>query len=557
MLQELSIRNFAIISSLEVSFNEGMTVLTGETGAGKSIIIDAMGLLVGSRGSTDYIRQGENKCVLEGLFQLSPHQEKLRTCLTDKGIDFEEDMLIIHREIARNGKNVCRVNHQLVNTTTLREIGELLVDIHGQNEHQELMQANKHLFLLDEYGKNAIDLLKATYHETYHRYITLRKKVQQRQQNEKEFAQRVDMLKFQSEEIEAANLTIGEEESLLEERNKLVNFQKVTEALKNSYEALQGEETNSLDQIGFAMNAIEEIETLDPEYLELSETIKNSYFVLQEAANDLAHHLDALEMDEERLDEVENRLDIIRQLKRKYGDSVAAILHYYEEIAGELVESFSLENQNGQLEELLQSTEEELAAAAKKLSAERKKVARHLETEIVVQLKELYMEKALFEVRFETEAYGENGCDKAEFYLSTNPGEALKPLVKVASGGELSRIMLAIKTIFSRTQGITSIVFDEVDTGVSGRVAQGIANKIHQVSQNSQVLCITHLPQVAAVADSHYFIEKTLIAGRTETALRGLTDSERVNEIARMLAGDEITSLAIEHAKELVALAKK
>lgn len=557
MLQELSVKNFAIISSLQLEFQMGMTVLTGETGAGKSIIIDAMGLLTGGRGSSDYIRQGANKCTLEGLFSM-PKSQELKQLLEELGIETEEDSLVIQRDTSASGKNVCRVNGRIVNITNLKRIGEYLVDIHGQNEHQELMQSERHIDMLDEFGGKKLLAVKEKYTRAYQEYRALEAKVRKRQKNEKEFAQRMDMLHFQSDEIASAQLVAGEEEQLLEERNKLNNFQKIADALTISYAALNGEDDSSLDKIGTSMNELASIESLDSEYKTLSDTVQNAYYLLQEASGDLSRLIDGLELDEGRLNEVENRLELIRQMKRKYGDSIETILSYYEEITKELAEADFLEGGTGDLEALLAEKQQAAHQQALTLRKERKRLAKELEQQILTELKELYLERTEFEVRFtELEHLQENGLDGVEFYITTNPGEPLKPLVRVASGGELSRVMLAMKTIFSQTQGITSIVFDEVDTGVSGRVAQAIADKIYQISENSQVLCITHLPQVAAVADEHYFIEKEIVAGRTETSVRILSEKERVNEIARMLAGSEITKLTIEHAQELLAMAKK
>ena len=557
MLQELSVKNFAIISSLQLEFQMGMTVLTGETGAGKSIIIDAMGLLTGGRGSSDYIRQGANKCTLEGLFSM-PKSQELKQLLEELGIETEEDSLVIQRDISASGKNVCRVNGRIVNITNLKRIGEYLVDIHGQNEHQELMQSERHIDMLDEFGGKKLLAVKEKYTRAYQEYRALEAKVRKRQKNEKEFAQRMDMLHFQSDEIASAQLVAGEEEQLLEERNKLNNFQKIADALTISYAALNGEDDSSLDKIGTSMNELASIESLDSEYKTLSDTVQNAYYLLQEASGDLSRLIDGLELDEGRLNEVENRLELIRQMKRKYGDSIETILSYYEEITKELAEADFLEGGTGDLEALLAEKQQAAHQQALTLRKERKRLAKELEQQILTELKELYLERTEFEVRFtELEHLQENGLDGVEFYITTNPGEPLKPLVRVASGGELSRVMLAMKTILSQTQGITSIVFDEVDTGVSGRVAQAIADKIYQISENSQVLCITHLPQVAAVADEHYFIEKEIVAGRTETSVRILSEKERVNEIARMLAGSEITKLTIEHAQELLAMAKK
>ncbi len=556
MIQELSVQDFAIISSLNVEFKDGMTVLTGETGAGKSIIIDAMGLLVGGRGSSDFIRDGTEKCRIEGSFYVGD-KKNMTVFLEEKGIDISDGLLIIQREIYRTGRNNCRINGQLVNTKMLREIGSRLVDIHGQNEHQELMHATQHLGLLDNFDQGKLKPLLREYQDHYKTFKELEKKVKQFYANEKEYVQRMDMLQFQYEEIEAAALIEGEEPRLLEERKKLVSFQQITDALKNTYAFIEGDEIQALDLVAQAMNEMSSIEHLDIAYKETSELIQNSYYSLQEALNNVSALVDNLELDETRLSEVETRLDTIRQLKRKYGETVTKVISYYNNISEELALSKFGGMDIERIEHDLQEENLKLLKLSQELTEKRKFAAKKLETEILLQLKSLFMENTKFEVNFqETADLGEFGVDKVEFFISTNLGEELKPLVKVASGGELSRVMLAIKTIFSQSQEITSIVFDEVDTGVSGRVAQAIAEKIHQIGKNSQVLCITHLPQVAAIADTQYFIKKDVVNKRTETTVRELNEEERIDEIARMLSGAEVTKLTLDHAKELLVLAQ-
>lgn len=559
MIQELSIENFAIISKLNVSFEAGMTVLTGETGAGKSIIIDAVGLLAGGRGSVDFIREGSSKCVLEGQFkvQSSVQFEKL---LLDLAISLDDDTLIISREISLSGKNTCRVNGRLINTNQLRELGRFLVDIQGQNDHQELLQVDRHLHLLDQFGGNDLRVAKASYETAYTSYELLLKQVKRKQANEKEQAQRIDMLTFQSNEIATADLQVGEEAKLKEEREKLTNFHQIASALSNTYDALVDGERSTLDGVAYSMGEMESIESLDREYAELSEVIKSSYYQLQEVSNQVRRLADSLEVDENRINEIESRLDTIRQLKRKYGETEELVLEYWETIDLELKETSASELTVEALEAALEEQEAVLISAGTYLTTERTKCANELEKDILTELAALHLEKAAFEVRFMSlpeKKYGEAGFEDVEFYLTTNPGEPLKPLVKVASGGELSRIMLALKSIFTKTQNITSIIFDEVDTGVSGRVAQAIANKIYGVSKQVQVLCISHLPQVAAMADCHLHITKDVIDGRTETFINQLSENGRTNEIARMLAGDEITELTKKHAQELLVLAHK
>lgn len=560
MLQELAIKNFAIIHDLSLSFENGMTVLTGETGAGKSIIIDAVGLLAGGRGSSEFIRHGESKCVLEGLFSLNKEAITF-DLLKEYDIEFEDHTVLIQRDIHRNGKNVCRVNGRLVNIATLRLIGETMIDIHGQNEHQELMNPERHLGMLDQFGNEALSRLKADYHQTYLAYQTAKTTYEKWQNSEQELAQRMDMLAYQTNDIELAELVVGEDDLLEEEKNLLVNYQRIVGALSVSYDALQGEEGSGIDLIGSAMTEMSGIEEIDGKYKQISESISNSYFQLQEAASDILKEMDQLAYDENRLNEIEKRLELIHQMKRKYGDSLAEIMNYYEKITIELSQIQNREDHIYTLTTELKELSEQLTKKGQALSEKRQEVAKGLETSIHEQLKELYMEKVIFEVRFlskETngKSFNENGIDQVEFYIATNPGEPLKPLAKVASGGELSRMMLAMKTIFSKTLGITSIIFDEVDTGVSGRVAQAIANKIYLVAVHSQVLCITHLPQVAAMADHHLFISKTVVGERTETHVELLKKAAKIQEVARMLAGTEITKLTLEHAKELLELAK-
>ncbi|WP_461202835.1 DNA repair protein RecN [Enterococcus sp. N342-3-1-2] len=555
MLLELSIQNFAIISNLHLSFHEGMTALTGETGAGKSIIIDAMGLLAGGRGSSDYLRQGADKCRLEGIFEW-PLQPEFHLLAEELGID-EEEVLIVQRDFTQSGKNLCRVNGRTVTLSVLRQIGLFLVDIQGQNEHQELLQPEKHLSLLDGFGDEQFKTELAVYRGAYQSYRALENQVRTIQENEQLYVQRMDMLQFQQEEIAQAALVEDEEEQLVDEREKLINYQKIVDALSQSYAALSAEEANSVDGVSLALTEVQGIAHLDPAYEKISETIQSAYYLLQDAAADISRQADNLELDEGRLEEVLSRLETIRQLKRKYGESIPVILAYYDSISKEISESAYTEGQLEQLEAELAQKADEVWQLAEELHVKRREAAHRLEKEIVQELKELYMEHAQFDVRFanNSKQLTANGFDVVEFYLTTNPGEGLKPLVRVASGGELSRILLALKSIFSRKQGITSIVFDEVDTGVSGRVAQAIAEKIAKIAAHSQVLCITHLPQVAAVADNQYFIEKSIQDGRTETHVRKLAQQERVTEIARMLSGAEITDLTVEHARELLSQA--
>ncbi|MBT2656523.1 DNA repair protein RecN [Bacillus sp. ISL-18] len=558
MLSELSIKNFAIIENLSISFEKGLTVLTGETGAGKSIIIDAIHLIVGGRGSAEFVRHGEERAVIEGLFQIDDPNHPVMSKAGEFGIEIEEGMVILRRDIARTGKSVCRINGKLVTISILREIGATLVDIHGQHEHQELMDETRHLPLLDQFGAEEINPALNEYAQVFRRYEQTLNKLKSLSENDQQTAHRLDLIQFQLDEIQKSNLKPNEDEELSEEKRRLGNFERVFEAIQTSYNALQGEQ-KGLDWIGMVMGALEEAAALDTSYRELSDSVSNSFYQLEDAAQTLRNELDVLEYDPQRLNEIEARLNEINQLKRKYGKTIPEILEYAAKIEEEIETLQNKETHIGELEKELISIKKDLALEAKQLTDIRRKWAIKLTKLIHQELKELYMEKTIFEIRFESELlhFAKTGVDHIEFYISTNPGEPLKPLSKVASGGELSRIMLALKSIFSKHQGVTSIIFDEVDTGVSGRVAQSIAEKIYKVAVGSQVLCISHLPQVAAMADTHLYIAKDIKGGRTKTSVTSLKTKEKIKEIGRMISGTEITDLTKQHAEELLQLAGK
>ncbi|MBT2754792.1 DNA repair protein RecN [Mesobacillus foraminis] len=557
MLSELTIRNFAIIESLSVSFQKGLTVLTGETGAGKSIIIDAVHLLVGGRGSAEFVRHGEEKAEIEGLFFIDGSQHPVLEKAKEFGIEVEDGMIVLRRDISRSGKSICRVNGKLVTIALLREVGSALIDIHGQHEHQELMDETKHISLLDQFGSEEIFPAVLEYQNVYRDYEQKLKKLRSLSENEQQMAHRLDLIQFQYEEIQNAQLKINEDEELAEEKRKLNNFEKVFESVQSSYTAINGDQ-RGLEWIGLAMENLETAAELDPAYKELHESVANSFYLLEDAARSLRNELDVLEYDPQRLNEIEDRLNEINQLKRKYGKTIEEILEYSAKIEEEIETLQNKEVHIGQMEKELASLKKDLQLEAANLNKARRKWAKKLTGLIHRELKELYMEKTVFEVKIETDEdhFLKNGADQVEFYISTNPGEPLKPLSKVASGGELSRIMLALKSIFSKHQGVTSIIFDEVDTGVSGRVAQAIAEKIYKVAMNSQVLCISHLPQVAAMADTHLYIAKKIKGGRTKTSVTPLTESDKVHEIGRMISGVEITDLTRQHAEELLQLAR-
>ncbi|MDN3438040.1 DNA repair protein RecN [Planococcus sp. APC 3900] len=557
MLRELDIRNFAIIDALTVSFSEGLTVLTGETGAGKSIIIDAVHLLAGGRGSQEFIRHGAKKAEIEGLFSLDDDQHPVFRRLEEFGITWSDGDILLRRELNDKGKNVCRINGKLVTISILREVGAALIDIHGQHETQELMDEKQHLYLLDQFAGKSLAKSKESYHHTFDKYTKLKREFSSYTENEQQIAQRIDLLTFQLQEIEAAELVIGEEEELVAERKKLQNFNKIYESISAAHEAIQGE-NKGLDWIGSAMSELEHAASVDETFTGSSETLSGAFYLIQDTGTEIKRILDDMEFDPARLNDIEQRLAVIQSLKRKYGASVEDILLYHEKQTDELDKLVNRDQRYQLDQEKLKELTDDLRVEAEELTILRKKAAKSLGKAIMEQLKELHMAKASFEVNFGNLPNGRfdrNGHDSISFYISTNLGEPLKPLTKVASGGELSRMMLALKTIFSKHQGITSIIFDEVDTGVSGRVAQAIAEKIAAISVHSQVLCISHLPQVAAMADQHLFIEKKVDKQRTTTAVTELDGRERTEEMSRMLSGAEITDLTLQHAEELLSLA--
>jgi DNA repair protein RecN (Recombination protein N) len=557
LLREISIKNFAIIEHLEVTFDEGLTVLTGETGAGKSIIIDAVQLLAGGRGSQEFIRHGATKAELEGLFTIEEEAHPIIDKLVEFGIDVQDGVVILRRDLNSNGKTVCRVNGKLVTIAILREIGSQLIDIHGQHENQEIMHERSHIHLLDHFAGEKLEHAYENYSELYESYRKLKRKLEKADNNEQQVAQRIDLYSFQLKEINAAALVVGEEDQLEEEKQKLQNFNRLFERLNTAYVSISGD-THALDWVGSAMSDMEDAASVDKSLKPHAETIATSFYSLQDTAHELKSILDDMEFDPARLEVVEERLALHLSLKRKYGKTIEDILMHRDKITEELESLVSRDERLFAEQEKLAQLLQDLEIEAEELSIIRQKSSSRLEDAIMEQLEQLHMGKASFKVEITRKAAGvfdSNGYDDVNFLISTNVGEPLKPLVKVASGGEISRIMLAIKTIFSKHQGITSLIFDEVDTGVSGRVAQAIAEKIAIIATNSQVLCISHLPQVAAMADHHYLIKKIVISDRTMTEIHDVIESDRTEELSRMLSGAETTPLTLKHAEELLNLA--
>lgn len=565
MLTELSIKNFAIINALSISWKEGLTVITGETGAGKSIIIDALGLLVGGRGSSEYVRHGEKKAELEGLFIVEDTEHPVYNKAKELGFEIDQDhMIVLHRTISATGKSICRINGKLTTLAILKEIGQTLLDIHSQYETQSLLHQDKHIQLLDHFVEAENKDFLENYRVMYDKWKQLKQAHDKFSKNEKELAQRLDLLQFQLNEIQEANLQPNEDEELMKERNSLRNYENIFQNLTEAYNALRGEQ-RAIDWLSHASNYLEIAGEYKEEVKRLHEKYVDHYYLIEELSYEIRNELDQLEYDEGRLELVESRLNEINLLKRKYGNSVEEIMEYSAEIEEELE---TINNQDEHLHSLAQQMEEvasDLLMEADELDNIRREAAAQLEEAVQTELQDLYLDKAIFKVnvgimesRNGLEFKGKNiqlnehGMNQIEFFISTNPGEPPKELQKIASGGEMSRIMLALKNIFAKHQGITSVIFDEVDTGVSGRVAQSMAEKIYNISSGSQVICITHLPQVASMADTHLKIEKILENDRTYTTVKELSFEERIDEIGKMITGAELTEASKLHAKELI-----
>lgn len=570
MLAELSIRNLAVIESVQLSFREGFQVLTGETGAGKSIIIDALGLIAGGRSSSELVRYGCDKAEIEALFDLEP-DHPVWDVLAQLGIEASrEEHLVIRREVSTQGKSVSRINGQLANLSMLREAGEWLVNIHGQHEHQSLMKPEQHIHWLDLYGGKTLQAAKEEYQAAYTKYKSLQKQLKELQESAREALHLQDLYRFQVEEISAAELKAGEDEWLSEEKHKLGNAEKLFQSVTEAYDSIYGGGGRSaLDAVGKCIQKLQDIARVDSKVLQpLVEQIQSAFYQLEDAAYQLRDYREQIEFNPIRLEEIEQRLDLISSFKRKYGQSTEEILAYLEQIQKELE---LLENKDETMLKLQKEWTElraEVMAKAERLSSLRKEAAVKLASSIERELQDLHMERTRIAVRVDrmedpngpsldgqNVRIGSNGIDQVEFVLSANPGEPLRPLSKIASGGELSRVMLAMKTIFAKVDQIPVLVFDEVDTGVSGRAAQAIAEKLSRLSRECQVFSITHLPQVACMADGHYLIRKEVEGERTFTLVTALDEQGRIVELARMLGGVEVTETTLHHAQEMIRLA--
>ncbi|MDF4029402.1 DNA repair protein RecN [Lactobacillus delbrueckii] len=560
MLVELDIQNFAIIKSLKIKFQPQMTVLIGETGAGKSILIDALSLLLGHRAQKEMVRSGQSKAVVTGLFTLQDEEmREVEQIATDYGLPMDGDDLIISREISSKGRNVVRINGQLTTITALAKIGEYLVDIHGQNDQQMLMDQSRQIDLLDEYAGKDFKPLLGKYQAEYQTWQILNQRLEHLRRDSRELAQRQDILQFQVEELTKADLTDEQEDQNLEDEfNKLNNYQKIAESANFMIQLFDDDEHGLTSLLGDAQGTAEDLADLDKEFKNVAQSITDGVYSLSDARSELGDIMDSLEFDKERYQYVQNRLDLLNNLKKKYGPSLADVFDFYAKVSKELrqFETGGLDEE--ELVKQIAAVEEKMSVMAADLHQARESTALKLEEAIKHELADLYMDKARFSIRFaKTDNFTVKGTDDLAFYIAPNPGEELMPLVKIVSGGEQSRLILALKAIFSRVEPVGTMVFDEIDTGVSGRVAAAIGKKMHAIAGQKQVIAITHSPQVAASADHRFAIAKQVAAGETFTQVKELDEDSSIKMIAQMMAGANVSEAAEQNAADLIASQRK
>lgn len=554
MLLNLHVKNLAIIDEVEVYFKDGLNIITGETGAGKSIIIGSINIALGGKVSKDMIRKGAEYALVELIFQLE--EETTIRELQEYDIPVEDGQIIISRKIM-NGKSVCRVNGENVTTAMLKDIASLLIDIHGQHEHQSLLYKKKHLEILDRYAKDEISSLKKQLTGTYGKYMDIIHQLKDVDMDEEQRMREISFLEYEVNEIEAARFIEGEDEELAARYKKLSNGNMITEGLSSVFQITGDENTESMGEcIGRASRILNKTMEYDDSLGGLYSQLSDIEDLLYGFNRELAQYIEDISLDGEEFKEVENRLDIINNLKSKYGNTIEKIQEYYKENVEKLEKYKDYDNYVKQIKKELSEEEKVLEDLSEKISAIRKKKG----NELTGLIKEALVDLNFIDVQFELEFrklnhYTANGYDDAEFIISTNPGEDLKPLSKVSSGGELSRIMLAIKSVLADNDAIDTLIFDEIDVGVSGRTAQKVSEKLSLIGRNHQVICITHLPQIAAMADSHYVIEKSSDGSTTNTTIKPLTLDGSIHELARMLGGAKITDTVIDSAKEMKDLA--
>jgi DNA repair protein RecN (Recombination protein N) len=549
MLDLLHIENIAIIEQADIQFRPGFNALTGETGAGKSIVIDALSAVLGQRASRDLIRTGSDHAFVSAVFSQIP-----QALGADMGIEDREEWLL-QREIYADGKNVCRLNGRPMTVSQLRAIGNRLLNIHGQHDGQQLLDETQHILYLDQYGRYSP--LQDSYAAKYAALQEIRSQMDALQMDESEKARRIDTLRFQINDLERADLQAGEEEELLERRNLLRNGEKFISAIQGADFCLSGDDqqAGALSLLRQAQEQLASVRNMSDSFSQLYERLEAVYSEVYDISYTVQEKKDEFDFAPGELDEVESRCDQLYRLKKKYGATVEDMLAYLEKCRQDLDQIAFADDTLAKLQKKLEKAEKEALTAARELSKQRRIVAKELEERILTELRELNMGSIRFEVAFAEKKPDVSGIDEVRFLMSANVGEELRPIQKIASGGELARIMLAMKNVFSQQERIGTMVFDEVDTGVSGRAAQKVAEKMARISRQKQVLCVTHLPQLAAMADTHFSVEKGVLGGRTFTRVQELTRAQRREELARLTGGEQITQTMLEGAEELLSAA--
>jgi len=565
VLRRLAIRNLAVIETLDLELAPGFTVLTGETGAGKSIIVDAVALVLGGRASSDVIRTGCDATLVEAVFDLDPLPARLIEELREQDLlSADVHDITLTREVSRQRRNASRLNGRTIRAQSMQTLGQHLVDIHGQGDQLSLLDVRNHVDLLDRYGE--LTPLREAFGAQARELETLRRELEAMHQDSRALAQREDLLRYQVNEIEAARLRPGEEEELLQERHLLENAETLLDQSTEAYELLVGGrgQRSAMDQLGLAVKALEEVAKIDPSLVDAASTLESAYYQVEDVAHRLRGYREEIEFDPQRLGVVEDRLMLLASLKRKYGDSIAQILAYGEQASREL---HALEHREEHAEGLLAREQALLSALSDlgtQLSAARQEAAKGLANAVMAELAELQMEQTRFAVDLSWSedadgvpvgekryAWTRRGLDRVEFLISPNPGEALHPLAGTASGGETSRLMLALKNVLSAADPTATLIFDEVDAGIGGRAGAVVGAKLARLAREHQVLCVTHLPQIAACAQQHLHVDKAVVDGRTVSTVRALTPDERVEELAVMLAG-AATEASRQSARELL-----
>lgn len=558
MILELYMKNCALVEELRLTIDENLNILTGETGSGKSIIIDALGLCLGEKYDRSFLRKGSEKGIVEAIF--SSESQHLKDVLEKYDIELDEDnLLVITRVIYNDGKSVARVNGRTLKLSVLKEIATTLIDVHGQHQNQALFNKETHLQFLDLFGESDLQHLKLDYKNVYKEYTRVKNALNVLTENkdDMQIQREIDLLKFQINEIESANLSKDEYEELLKQRDVFRNSEKVYSNLNLSYQNLYEGSVNAVDLIGSASKELSSIAEYDKVLSEYNENVERIMYELQDISREIRNYKESIDFEPYELEQIEIRIDEINNLKRKYGNTIEEIFEYYDKTKNRLDEILNRDEKVEELKREILRIEKVLNDKAEKLTQARQKVAYSLEEVLLIELKSLNMKNVVFKVNFEESNFTLEGKDDIEFMISFNLGEDIKPIYKVASGGEMSRFMLAFKTILADIDQIDTLVFDEIDTGISGIAAQIVGEKLSQIAKKKQIICITHLPQIAANADTHYCIEKNTSNDRTFTNIRRLDRDQKRDEIARLIAGSNITEKTIEHASEIIELAKK